>query len=347
MCRRQFDAEKYTEHTGAVRVKNVGRREAYLKNWPDQARQQTCRNAGAKLTPRNIPSIRELCARKECWPRRSLVARLARQFDVEMMVVIGMVIGNFYGSEDISGIGVRAAIYAKIFCFLPVVAHLRDGTVSAEEMKGVKDRHARRRIPHSHFHHHPGHCCRRTADNRFHAAIILDLSWMNNTSTWIWFLLYAHYLSKADKRKRARQGLEATLPSLSSRTGQESNACDRADWRQVVFSSKVCPHHASERSRALVFRAVHRVWDQFSQAPVLILGSFHLSLMSAIGIWLWLDLNKFGTPISSSCVPTLPKPSQNPLQFDAASGTYRVSLEEIRKLCPRWPKIAWKAALDT
>jgi hypothetical protein len=32
MCHRQFDAEKYTEHTGAVRVKNVGRREAYLKN---------------------------------------------------------------------------------------------------------------------------------------------------------------------------------------------------------------------------------------------------------------------------------------------------------------------------
>ncbi|KAJ7917262.1 armadillo-type protein [Mycena leptocephala] len=30
----------------------------------------------------------------------------------------------------------------------------------------------------------------------FHAAVILDLSWMNNTSTWIWFLLYAHHLTK-------------------------------------------------------------------------------------------------------------------------------------------------------
>jgi hypothetical protein len=29
-----------------------------------------------------------------------------------------------------------------------------------------------------------------------HAAVILDLSWMNNTSTWIWFLLYAHHLTK-------------------------------------------------------------------------------------------------------------------------------------------------------
>ncbi|KAJ7856929.1 hypothetical protein B0H14DRAFT_703411 [Mycena olivaceomarginata] len=30
----------------------------------------------------------------------------------------------------------------------------------------------------------------------FHVALILDLSWMNNTSTWIWFLLYAHHLTK-------------------------------------------------------------------------------------------------------------------------------------------------------
>jgi hypothetical protein len=47
-----IDAEKYTEHTGAVRVKNVSRRKAYLKNWPYRARQQVCRNAGANLTPR-------------------------------------------------------------------------------------------------------------------------------------------------------------------------------------------------------------------------------------------------------------------------------------------------------
>ncbi|KAJ7261125.1 hypothetical protein C8J57DRAFT_1337131, partial [Mycena rebaudengoi] len=43
-------------------------------------------------------------------------------------------------NPDISGIGVRTAIYAQnLLCFLPVVAQLRNGTVSDEEMKGVKD----------------------------------------------------------------------------------------------------------------------------------------------------------------------------------------------------------------
>lgn len=32
--------------------------------------------------------------------------------------------------------------------------------------------------------------------SRFQAAIILDLSWMNNTSTFIWFLLYVHHRDK-------------------------------------------------------------------------------------------------------------------------------------------------------
>jgi hypothetical protein len=52
-----------------------------------------------------------------------------------------------------------------------------------------------------------------------------------------------------------------------------------------------------------VFHIVDRLWDLFSQAPVLMLGSFHLSLMSAIGIWLWLNPGNFGTPMP--CNPTL------------------------------------------
>ena len=43
-------------------------------------------------------------------------------------------------NPDISGIGVRAAIYAQnLLCFAPVVAHLWDGQVSLDEMEGVKD----------------------------------------------------------------------------------------------------------------------------------------------------------------------------------------------------------------
>ncbi|KAJ7259721.1 hypothetical protein C8J57DRAFT_1638777, partial [Mycena rebaudengoi] len=107
---------------------------------------------------------------------------------------------------DISGIGVRAAIYAQnLLCFLPVVAHLRDGTVSLDEMKGVKDQSIGMLTVAFAILVSTVIQATTAVDGqqitRFHAAIILDLSWMNNTSTWIWFLLYAHYLSKADKRK--------------------------------------------------------------------------------------------------------------------------------------------------
>ncbi|KAJ7020858.1 hypothetical protein C8F04DRAFT_912792, partial [Mycena alexandri] len=103
---------------------------------------------------------------------------------------------------DISGIGVRTAIYAQsLLCFAPVVAHLWDGNVSVDEMRGMKDQsigmlaiafailisciiEATGTVPNV---------------TSLDTAVILHLSWMNNTSTWIWFLLYAHHLTKPDQ----------------------------------------------------------------------------------------------------------------------------------------------------
>ncbi|KAJ7937659.1 hypothetical protein B0H13DRAFT_1588359, partial [Mycena leptocephala] len=101
-------------------------------------------------------------------------------------------------NPDISGIGVRAAIYAQnLLCFAPVVAHLWDGYVSPAEMRGVKDQSIGMlaiafAILISTI---IGAANARSGQivTSFHAAVILDLSWMNNTSTWIWFLLYAHH----------------------------------------------------------------------------------------------------------------------------------------------------------
>ncbi|KAJ7259716.1 hypothetical protein C8J57DRAFT_1638766, partial [Mycena rebaudengoi] len=110
-------------------------------------------------------------------------------------------------NPDISGIGVRAAIYAQnLLCFLPVVAHLRDGTVTLDEMKGIRDQSiGMLAVAFAILISTIIQAATTAVDGQqitgFHAVIILDLSWMNNTSTWIWFLLYAHYLSKADKRR--------------------------------------------------------------------------------------------------------------------------------------------------
>ncbi|KAH8801331.1 hypothetical protein DL96DRAFT_792170, partial [Flagelloscypha sp. PMI_526] len=103
-------------------------------------------------------------------------------------------------NPDISGIGVRAAIYAQnLLCFLPVVFYLWDGEITLDELAGIQDQStgmlaiafailittaslAASSNP--------------TVSN-YHAAIVLDLSWMNNTSTWIWFILYVYERSKA------------------------------------------------------------------------------------------------------------------------------------------------------
>ncbi|KAJ7809742.1 ankyrin repeat-containing domain protein [Mycena leptocephala] len=43
-------------------------------------------------------------------------------------------------NPDVSGVGVRAAIYAQnLTCFLPVIVHLWDRKISKDELKGIKD----------------------------------------------------------------------------------------------------------------------------------------------------------------------------------------------------------------
>jgi hypothetical protein len=108
-------------------------------------------------------------------------------------------------NPDISGIGVRTAIYAQnLLCFAPVIADLWDGKVSADEIKGVKDQSiGMLSIAFAILISTIIQAKTTTSTpliTNFHAAIILDLSWMNNTSTFIWFLLYAHHRSKASSK---------------------------------------------------------------------------------------------------------------------------------------------------
>ncbi|KAJ7677745.1 hypothetical protein DFH06DRAFT_559633 [Mycena polygramma] len=151
-------------------------------------------------------------------------------------------------NPDISGIGVRAAIYAQnLLCFLPVWAYLRDGTISPDEMKGVKDQsigmlaiafailistivQATTAVSGQQI-------------SRFHAAVILDLSWMNNTSTWIWFLLYAHHLSNDDNRTARRSKLHRRCPRCRLQPGRKAIPATASAWAPLLFS-EACDQHA-------------------------------------------------------------------------------------------------------
>jgi len=199
-------------------------------------------------------------------------------------------------NPDISGVGVRAAIYTQnLLCFVPVVLYLCDGEISVDELAGIQDQStgmlaiafailittaalAAGRNP--------------TVSN-YHAAIILDLSWMNNTSTWIWFILYVHKRSRAAYNNVAATW-SAWLTTLwsavraSSGTGPTSQGGER---KQILWNS-------------FAIKWVRRFLQLILAAPVLTLGSIHLSMMAAIGIWLWRDPAGFGRPIGR-CTPML------------------------------------------
>ncbi|PPQ73965.1 hypothetical protein CVT26_006316, partial [Gymnopilus dilepis] len=126
-------------------------------------------------------------------------------------------------NPDISGIGVRIAIYAQnLLCFAPVVADLWDGVVTTDEMKGIMDQSIG--MLSIAFAILISTIVQATRSGNttggglssFHAAIILDLSWMNNTSTWIWFLLHIHSRSKANEDRRVLPNWKDWIKDLHS-----------------------------------------------------------------------------------------------------------------------------------
>jgi hypothetical protein len=213
-------------------------------------------------------------------------------------------------NPDISGIGVRTAIYAQnLLCFLPVILYLWDGEISVDELAGIQDQStgmlaiafailiATASLA----------AGRNPTVSHYHAAIILDLSWMNNTSTWIWFILYIHERSRATYKDVAatwpawrttlwfavRTHLHGPDRTVSG-TGPTSQGGEKKQtrWQKVV------------KPLSLAIKWVRRFARLILAAPVLTLGSIHLSMMAAIGIWLWHDPGGFGKPIGS-CTPML------------------------------------------
>ncbi|KAJ7729584.1 hypothetical protein B0H16DRAFT_1469965 [Mycena metata] len=149
----------------------------------------------------------------------------------------------------------------------------------------------------------------------YHAAVVLDLSWMNNTSTWIWFILYVHYRSKRDeeptgaKWSKWRDALLEPLWELLGRTKRASASTPETSIVERIRRIPQHIRHIPQRIRCItwqhIWRIPKRIWHFISEQPVLTLGSIHLSLMAAVGIWLWSDPSKFGQALNPNCDPTL------------------------------------------
>lgn len=123
-------------------------------------------------------------------------------------------IGSIPANPDISGIGVRLAIYIQNFLsFLPAIWALWDHEVTTKELKTIQKQATTilitafailiSAIVQAKFFGLTG----------FHTSIVLSLSWMNNTNTFVYFLLYIYHMS--DPRRGARQIPPEWAPWLS------------------------------------------------------------------------------------------------------------------------------------
>ena len=103
-------------------------------------------------------------------------------------------------NPDISGIGVRAAIYAQnLLCFVPALWALWDGKVTVYELESVEAHSVTNLILAFAVLISAIFQAQTLGLSNFHASIILGLSWMNNTNAFMYFLLYVKHKSQTDE----------------------------------------------------------------------------------------------------------------------------------------------------
>ncbi|KAJ7121595.1 hypothetical protein C8R44DRAFT_557395, partial [Mycena epipterygia] len=103
---------------------------------------------------------------------------------------------------DISGIGVRAAIYLQnLLGFVPAISALWDGEVVSYELEAVETQSSTMLITAFAILISAVVQARTTGLTTFQGNIILSLSWMSNTNTFIYFLLFMQHRSQLGPRQ--------------------------------------------------------------------------------------------------------------------------------------------------
>ncbi|KAG6859977.1 hypothetical protein C0995_001064 [Termitomyces sp. Mi166 len=228
-------------------------------------------------------------------------------------------------NPDISGIGVRVAIYIQNFLsFVPAIAALRDGKVAFTELESLEAQSTTilitalailiSTIIQAH---------RDNGITNYHALIVLNLSWMNNTNLFIYFLLYAFrraHLTPQQRMDEDRSLDDVEWAALLPRHRWISKALRNvllgqgAQGRYSEIKDQETANHLREdRDQDFEIQSHHiggpmkqtlnqLLWVEIKRVfmdPVIIIGSLHLTFMAAIGIWLWSHPAAFGS--SNTC----------------------------------------------
>ncbi|KAG6856056.1 hypothetical protein H0H87_008026 [Tephrocybe sp. NHM501043] len=145
-------------------------------------------------------------------------------------------------NPDITGIGVRAAIYTQnFFTLIPAARVLWDGKITRNEIDTIEEQSSTILVTAFALLFTTIIQAHSAGLNTFDVSIVLNLSWMNNTNVFIYFLLYTLHRLDKDKSQVLQKELKRLLRN-----------------------------------------------------PVFWIGSLHLTLMGAVGVWLWSHPTTFG-----------------------------------------------------
>ncbi|KAF5338352.1 hypothetical protein D9611_012506 [Ephemerocybe angulata] len=195
------------------------------------------------------------------------------------------------GNPDITGIGIRIAIYVQSFIsFTPGILALANGKVTRGDLEAAETQATTNLV--LAFAILVSFIVQALTLGlvNYHASIVLSMSWLNNTNTFICFLLYIQYKSQADTPRRvdtswsawalhSRDLLASLLPGASSKG-----------------PSKRCAEHKATGGNADARTSSKILVRRF----VLVLGLLHLSLMASLGLWMWSNIQTFGNGADAS-----------------------------------------------
>ncbi|KAH0586530.1 hypothetical protein H2248_007757 [Termitomyces sp. 'cryptogamus'] len=216
-------------------------------------------------------------------------------------------------NPDISGIGVRVAIYIQnLLSFVPAYTVLSDGNVSLKELERLEGQSTTILITalailistviQAH---------RENGITNYHASIVLNLSWMNNTNLFIYLFLYVFRRANLPEQRRNQEDkfLDDLDHPLMSRVMEAMR-----DWNKKQFGNRETGvkkvsggdsgvkdqenRDFSEAQGPKVIGLQQLLWAEKRRIlmdPVIIIGSLHLTFMAAVGIWLWSHPAAFGS----------------------------------------------------
>jgi hypothetical protein len=232
-------------------------------------------------------------------------------------------------NPDISGYGIRVAIYIQnLLSFIPAFYALLDGKISEKELEVVEKQSTTILITAFAVLISAMVQAATFGLYSFHTSIILSLSWMNNTNTFIYFLLYIHHkidselgdkrvvprwsawfyhvLNPFGMRGKSAKGHDAEASSMIDHNNQlflrfgrtkrnplGSLHATRSQREKRKWPVRVVAYDPLRSSSSSLPDWARACWSLLRRKFVLVLGSLHLTAMAALGIWMWSSPSRY------------------------------------------------------